>query len=246
MSAPLNLSTGVSTTPQFSWSTVPAVGGYSPSSYRILVGTSYSGLPTDPTATGGTGVVFNDMPINTYDTPASGVLSPGTTYYWEVHARGYWYGTWSSIYSFTTAADTTPPTVNLTSPNSGTFEVGSQMTMTATASDASGISYCAYSLVKGGTLLGIIYEDSAGSGMVTSYTWTVPPTFDGYTINGTDYQILVSAWDASPNHNLGGALSSGYLTLTESHPAVPAYSSKPGAPYTIYLDFGGFAFTGNW
>ncbi|MGC4032163.1 MAG: hypothetical protein QM754_10620 [Tepidisphaeraceae bacterium] len=28
--------------------------------------------------------------------------------------------------------------------------------------------------------------------------------------------------------------------------SVPAYSSLPGAAYTLYLDFGGFAYTGNW
>ncbi|MDB5327327.1 MAG: peptidase domain protein, partial [Phycisphaerales bacterium] len=28
--------------------------------------------------------------------------------------------------------------------------------------------------------------------------------------------------------------------------AVPAFSSRPGAAYTLYLDFGGFNFTGNW
>jgi hypothetical protein len=110
--------------------------------------------------------------------------------------------------------DTTLPMVNLTSPNSGTFTVGSQMTISATASDASGISRCAYSLVKGGsTVLGIIYQNSDGDGMVTSYNWTIPATFNGYTINGTDYQIFVAAWDASPNHNSNGALSSGYITL---------------------------------
>ncbi len=30
------------------------------------------------------------------------------------------------------------------------------------------------------------------------------------------------------------------------HPVAPAYSSLPGALYTIYLDFSGFNFTGNW
>ncbi len=34
--------------------------------------------------------------------------------------------------------------------------------------------------------------------------------------------------------------------FAEVHPAVPAFNSVPGAPYTIYLDFGGFTFNGNW
>jgi len=111
------------------------------------------------------------------------------------------------------AADTTAPVVNLTYPNSGTFSVGSQITITATASDASGISLCGYYLVKSGSLLGTIYENSFGGGMVSSYMWTVPVTFNGYTINGTDYQIFVCVWDASSNYNQGGAVSSGNLTL---------------------------------
>ncbi len=39
------------------------------------------------------------------------------------------------------------------------------------------------------------------------------------------------------------ALSSGRADV---HPVAPAYSSLPGAPYTLYLDFGGFNFSGTW
>ena len=60
------------------------------------------------------------------------------------------------------SSDTTPPTVTLTAPNGGTLPVGGQMTMTATASDASGISYCGYYLVQNSTVLGTIYQDSGG------------------------------------------------------------------------------------
>jgi hypothetical protein len=34
--------------------------------------------------------------------------------------------------------------------------------------------------------------------------------------------------------------------LEQSVAGIPALSSRPGAAYTIYLDFGGFSFTGNW
>jgi len=133
LSTPFNGSTGQSTTPYFSWSPVSGA-----TSYRILVGTSYSGLPTDPTATGGTGVVFNDTPTNAYDTPTA-ALNPGTTYYWEVHARGAYYGTWSSIYSFTTlSADTTAPMATISSPNSGQTLTTSPITVSGTATDAGG------------------------------------------------------------------------------------------------------------
>jgi hypothetical protein len=37
------------------------------------------------------------------------------------------------------------------------------------------------------------------------------------------------------------------LAVAQTHPTgVPAQSSKPGAAYTIYLDFAGFSFTGTW
>ncbi|MFO0809273.1 MAG: hypothetical protein U0746_11655 [Gemmataceae bacterium] len=32
----------------------------------------------------------------------------------------------------------------------------------------------------------------------------------------------------------------------QTHPTVPGYSSRPGAAYTVYLDFGGFTFDGMW
>lgn len=98
LSSPSNGASNVSTTPTFTWSVVSGA-----TSYRILVGTSLSGLPTDPTADTGSGLVINATPTGTSYTPASGILSEGTTYYWEVHARSpSQYGTWSSKWSFTT------------------------------------------------------------------------------------------------------------------------------------------------
>lgn len=113
LSYPSNGATGVSTTPTFTWSVVSGA-----TSYRILVGTSLSGLPTDPTTDTGTGVVINAAPTGTSYTPASGVLSEGVAYYWEVHARSpTQYGTWSSKWSFTTG------TTLLSAPTIGSFSV---------------------------------------------------------------------------------------------------------------------------
>jgi surface antigen len=103
LSSPSNGATGVSTTPTFTWSAVSGA-----TSYRIMVGTTSSGLPTDPTADTGSGLVINDTPTGTSYTPAPGVLSSGVTYYWEVKARSpTQYGTWSSKWSFTTTTPTT-------------------------------------------------------------------------------------------------------------------------------------------
>ncbi len=95
------------------------------------------------------------------------------------------------------------------------------MTISATASDASGISYCGYYLVKGGTVLGTIYKGNVGTGMVSPYYWTVPATFYGYTINGTDYQIFVEAWDASPSHNTNGGMCPAGTLLSSHRIAAP-------------------------
>lgn len=44
-------------------------------------------------------------------------------------------------------------------------------------------------------------------------------------------------------------LAIGFATLSiyaQAHPTAPALSSRPGAPYTIYLNFSGFSYPGNW
>ena len=143
-------------------------------------------------------------------------------------------GSTSSDGTVTYTPETTPPSVGLTSPISGTFAVGSRITLGATAVDNSGIGYSCYRLAKGGAILGTICQNNVGDGMITSYTWTVPATFNGYTINGTDYQIFVEAWDASPNHNANWAVS-GYLTLQGLAPQItvamvaPATSIRSGS-----------------
>src|SRR5262245_19546730 len=38
----------------------------------------------------------------------------------------------------------------------------------------------------------------------------------------------------------------GGVTFAETHPPAPALSSRPGAAYTLYLDFSGFNFSGKW
>lgn len=36
------------------------------------------------------------------------------------------------------------------------------------------------------------------------------------------------------------------VVLSQSHPQAPAFNSRPGASYTLYLNFAGFNYTGNW
>ena len=84
LSAPANGSTGQSTTPTFTWSSVANA-----TSYRILVATIAADLPTDVTATSaGPSQQINATPTTASYTPSS-ALSAGTTYYWEVHGRAH-------------------------------------------------------------------------------------------------------------------------------------------------------------
>jgi pimeloyl-ACP methyl ester carboxylesterase len=101
LESPVNSVSGISTTPTFSWTTVTNA-----TSYRLIVATAPSALPTDPTvATCGTGCALNVTPTSTTYSPASGTLEAGITYYWEVHARSAnQYGDWSAIFSFTVGA----------------------------------------------------------------------------------------------------------------------------------------------
>lgn len=45
---------------------------------------------------------------------------------------------------------------------------------------------------------------------------------------------------------LASAVATFLPSSIQAQLAVPAYSSRPGAAYTLYLDFGGFNFTGTW
>jgi len=113
--------------------------------------------------------------------------------------------------------DTTPPTVNLSFPDNGTFTVGQSINIQGTASDASGISHVQIELYKGGTAtanrVGIILQGNIGDGNRTSYSWTVPSEIDEHVINGADYKIKWIAWDASPNNNAAGDYSESNVTI---------------------------------
>jgi murein DD-endopeptidase MepM/ murein hydrolase activator NlpD len=107
--APANSSTGQSTTPTFSWPSVPGAT----SGYRVVVGTIASALDVldDPTSTGPSagsqGVVINATPTSNNYTPPT-PLTAGATYYWRVKGRGGFYGDSSARFQFTTAGGQTP------------------------------------------------------------------------------------------------------------------------------------------
>lgn len=115
--------TGVSTTPTFSWSTVPGADHY-----WLMVATSPSAFPTALNATscpfcvstgvsGNTNLTSHTLP-NDFPIPGtSKTLSAGTTYYWRVQAwntngvAADTQGNYSATGSFTTAAAVAPSPV---------------------------------------------------------------------------------------------------------------------------------------
>lgn len=134
--SPINGGGGQSTAPTFSWSDVTG----SDSGYRIMVATNAADLPTDPMAvTGGASVIINATPTTNTYTPST-ALTPGTTYYWEVHGRSSaYFGTWSSKNSFTTAsADTTKPTFSAFDVSPTNVASGNSVTISYTVSDSGG------------------------------------------------------------------------------------------------------------
>jgi RHS repeat-associated protein len=126
-SAPADGSTGQSVTPTFNWSSVAQA-----SSYRIAVATSSSALPIDPGSNiCPSCVIFASAPSNSF-TPSPGVLSAGTTYFWNVEAINVPDTTvWSATRSFTTAAPADGMTLISQDPPDD-FQVGSNQLFNAT------------------------------------------------------------------------------------------------------------------
>ena len=113
LSSPGNAATGVSTTPTFTWSTVSGANRY-----WLTIATSSSMLPTDPNATscpvcivsGNTDGLTYSIPNSFSQGGRTATLNPATTYFWRVQG---WntsgaQGTYSNIFSFTTAASAGP------------------------------------------------------------------------------------------------------------------------------------------
>src|SRR5262245_24809440 len=96
----------------------------------------------------------------------------------------------------------TPTTVNLTFPDSGSWNIGQTINIQATSSAPAGISHVQVELYQGGTgagnQVGVLYTSPFGGGNVSSYNWKIPATVNGQSINGTNYKIKWVAWDNSP------------------------------------------------
>jgi Ca2+-binding RTX toxin-like protein len=123
LAAPSAGATGVVTSPVFSWSTVTGA-----TSYRVLIATVKSDLPTNPAATtGGASVVLDGTSATSPAVLPSGqTLTAGQTYFWEVigTASGD-IGTWSTISQFTIGPPNLPPPTLMSPANQATIESNS-------------------------------------------------------------------------------------------------------------------------
>ena len=134
LSAPANGATAGSVTPNFTWTSVTGSTGY-----RLLIASTESLLPTSPAVgTCGSCAVGATVSGTSY-TPSATSLVGGTTYYWEVQALAPTgqNASWSSVFSFTTAA---PDFSLAVSPTSVTIAPGASGTSTLALTPINNIS----------------------------------------------------------------------------------------------------------
>jgi hypothetical protein len=131
---PQNGATNISTAPSFSWTSIANA-----TSYRIMVATTLSALPIDPTSsTCGAGCVIDQTPVGTNYTPPVGTLVAGTQYFWQVHARSLLqYGDWSLVSSFTAGQ---PSSFALSNGGPVTVTVGNSGTTALTVTPSGGFT----------------------------------------------------------------------------------------------------------
>jgi pimeloyl-ACP methyl ester carboxylesterase len=135
LQSPGNGTSGISTSPNLSWSAVANA-----TSYRLIIATTPSALPLDATsATCGVGCVLNNTPqSNSFQMPA-GILTPGSTYYWEVHGRSpSQFGDWSAISSFAVGTPVANDFSVQTSPASQTVSIDGSVGYSISTATTSG------------------------------------------------------------------------------------------------------------
>ncbi len=230
LSTPTNGSSGVSTTPAMAWTAVSGA-----TSYRLMIATNSTALPIDSTSsTCGAGCVLNvTPPANSY-TPDAGILSPGATYYWEVHARStLQYGSWSQVGTFTTVG----PSVTGVSLSPTALVSGGTATMTVTISGPAPISGSQVAIsssanstlpvpatifIAGGALVG---SATVQAGTVTASTSVLVTATYGASTASTTVNVSpatgsvgVSSLVISPSSIVGGVPSLGIVNLTGPAP----------------------------
>ena len=176
LSAPANGATAVPVTPTFTWTSVTGSTGY-----RILIGPTQSALPTNPVVGTCGGCALGPTTTGTSFTPSATSLVGGTTYYWEVQALAPsgQNASWSSMFSFTTAAADFSLSA---SPSTLTIAPGANGTSTLTLSPINNISTSSITLTcSTGSLTGVTCSvGTLGSNDQATVTITASSTAKSY------------------------------------------------------------------
>jgi len=230
LTSPNNNSINQLVTPTFIWQAVTGAV-----SYRILIATNSAALPNDPTVGTfiGTGGIIDTTTQSTFYIPSIN-LNNSTTYYWEVHARSAnYYGTWSSVWSFTTTPSCTPVSI-LTHPVSQTVTAGNTATFSVTVSGTSPFTFQWYK-----------NNSSITGATSSSYTTPVLSTSD----NGSTYYCYVTNCNGTYNAKSNSAT----LTVNSSctpvsiltHPVSQTVTAGNTATFSITVS-GTSPFTYQW
>jgi Tol biopolymer transport system component len=246
LQSPSSTAIDVSNTPSFTWTAVTNA-----SSYRIIIATSPGALPNDPNVGAcGFGCVLNDTPTGASYSPAAGILASGTTYYWEVHARGAsQYGDWSTAFSFTTgttassdfALSVAPTSQSATQTTSVTYAVST----TITSGAAQNVTFSVGDLPVGTTA-------SFDPPVLTSGNSTILTISTASTTSPGSYTLSIIALGSSTSHSttasvtvVSPATGSPLLTASPSNSTFPSQTvNAASAPLIISLvNSGGAALT---
>ena len=201
LTAPANGSAGVSTSPTFSWN-----AALNASTYNLTV-SRYANLSSP---------VISQTGLTSTSYTGSG-LSDGPTYYWGVEAVNAYGSTWSSIWSFTTAAGNSAP--NNISLSNNTIAAGlpanTEVGTLSTTDPDIGDTFT-YSFVEGG-----------GSSDNSSFTISGSSLQTSTSLSSGEYTIRVRSTDQ------GGLYTEKIFTIT--------VSSTNSAPTDIDFNFASFS-----
>jgi hypothetical protein len=213
------------TTPPVISGVSASAGGVSTATVQWLTDEPATSLVRYGTAPGSlTQTASDSLLLTAHAVPLSG-LTAGTTYYYQVtsvDAAGN--SASSAVGSFTTTADTTPPTVGLVAPVGGeTVFGGSPYVIRWTATDNVGVTSIdvAFS-ADGGASFAAVAGCTGLAGTAQSCTWASPGPAT------TQGRIRVTARDAAGQ--TGTATSSANFTVTSGSPSITLTS--PVTPVT--------------
>ena len=220
--APTNNLSNVTTPTTFSWTSVSGAN----SGYRLFVATSASALPTDPAASS-CNCLINATPTTT--SYSTSVLQPGTTYYWEVHARSTNnYGSWSPIYKFTTLLPTAAkPSIT---PQGGAYATPQTVTITTATPNGT-----VYYTTNGSVPSTSSTRYSAPIVIATSMTINAVATAAGFGMSPTSTASFTVATPATApifSPSPGTYSNSVNVTLSNSTPAAAMYYTVDGSTPT--------------